>query len=439
MKKINKIIILIFLSGFIFAACSDILDVDSDRIVLVEDNEMKSDSLYSMFGIFSQLQKLAEQYVILGELRGDLLETSSNADLYLQRINQFDFSGENPYIKSRKDYYAVINNCNYVIHNIDTTTVTKGEKAMYKVMAAAKAIRAWTYMQMALNYGDVIYYDKPLLNIEDILKEYATIDFYELAPKLIDDLLPYRDIANLNPGSFGGYDRNEIMYISIPFLLGDLYLWTGQYENAANMYHALMVKRESIIYSAYRSYWTVTGTGSSMKFSGTLYTSWVNAIYPQNTNSDFISVIPVSNEYEHNYSLDSLFKMPKTMKFPALLASKKAVANYDSAVYFHDYYQVGTAVHSLDTIGDLRKYGTIDEDYYEYWGQIPDIDRVVGKYYYINYDSGSSSSDEDEEQDVQAKNSFYLQKRIIVFALCRSCESSSKTQSGNGCSEVWIE
>jgi len=405
MKTINKTLILLVLCGFITSACSDLLDVNSDRLVFDRDNTMKSDSLYAMFGIFSKLQKLAGQHVILGELRGDLLETSANADLYLQRINLFDFSGDNPYIRSKKDYYAIINNCNYVIHNVDTSVVSKGEKAMYKVMAAAKAIRAWTYMQLALNCGDVIYYDKPLLTLDDVFANYPTIELNELAAKLIDDLLPYRAIPNLNPGSFGGYDRNDIMYISIPFLLGDLYLWTGQYENAANMYHELMVRRGCRIHSNYRSYWGVVGTGATMRFNGTINDSWINVIFPQSSGFDGISVIPVSNEYEYNYSLDSLFTLSPRLELPLLLASKKAVTNYDSAVYFHDYYREGTAIYSLDTIGDLRKYGSINDSYYTYWGIIQDIDRVVGKYRYLNYvqEETAGGNEAGAGQDKQAK------------------------------------
>ena len=410
MKKINKTIMLLFLSGLIFSSCSNLLDVSSDRIVTEKENEMQSDSLYSIFGIYSQLQKLADQYVILGELRGDLLEPSSNADLNLQKINNFDFSGDNPYIRSKKDYYAVINNCNYVINNIDTSVVVQGDKAMYKVMAAAKAIRAWTYMQLALNCGNVIYFDKPLLTIDDVFTQYPTMEFNELANKLIADLLPYRDITDLNPGSIGNFSRPDIMFISIPFLLGDLYLWTGQYENAATMYHDLMVSKRCIIYSGYRSYRLVAGSGTSMAFTGVISLAWPNVIYLPNSNADFISVIPATNQYEYHYSLDSLLSLRIStnassplplVKIPALLASKKAIANYDSAVYFHDYYTDGTMVFALDTLGDMRKYDSVTGDEYSlYYGDYPGIDRAVIKYDYINYSSTSGTT---AAANVQAK------------------------------------
>ncbi|MHB9142173.1 MAG: RagB/SusD family nutrient uptake outer membrane protein, partial [Paludibacter sp.] len=74
MKKICNILICLFISSTILVSCDSMLDVDSNRLVTdTEYGHASSDSLYSTFGVLSQLQKLADSYVLLGELRGDLM------------------------------------------------------------------------------------------------------------------------------------------------------------------------------------------------------------------------------------------------------------------------------------------------------------------------------------------------------------------------------
>ena len=50
-------------------SCEDMLDTDSNRLAFEKDNELKSpnDTIYSVMGILSQLQKIGDRYVVLGE------------------------------------------------------------------------------------------------------------------------------------------------------------------------------------------------------------------------------------------------------------------------------------------------------------------------------------------------------------------------------------
>jgi len=104
MKKISKIMLFLFLSVFTFEGCNNLLDVDSSRLVFPNEYKMTgaNDTLYSMFGIFSQMEKLADSYVLLGELRGDLMTVTPTSNLYLQEISNFDNSdSNNPYTNIR--------------------------------------------------------------------------------------------------------------------------------------------------------------------------------------------------------------------------------------------------------------------------------------------------------------------------------------------------
>lgn len=93
-------------------ACSDMFETDSTSVVFESGNRLDSpnDSLYSIMGILAQIQKLGDRYVLMGELRGDLMETTVNADVDLQEISKFEVSASNQY-KMMNDYYQVINNC----------------------------------------------------------------------------------------------------------------------------------------------------------------------------------------------------------------------------------------------------------------------------------------------------------------------------------------
>jgi len=347
MKRISKIMLFLFLSASTLTGCDDLLEVDSNRLVFVDDYDMTSanDTLYSMFGIFSQLQKLSDSYVLLGELRGDLMDVSENSGLYLKEINDFNISGKNPYTNNIKDYYAVINNCNYVIQTIDTSIVSGGNKVMYKEYAASKAIRAWTYMQIALNYGSATYFEKPILNVEDAKQVYPEYTMEELAPKLIEDLSPYKDIEEPSLGGLYSYNTSD-SYFPIRFLLGDLYLWLGQYENAANEYHDLMFKRGyGIFNNIYENNLQVTNgafTGAYVLW-GIGLNGWMG-IFDDSSLEDITS-IAATNDYGQQFDLDSL--VLNNMVTPSALAINK----WDTQKYYHST--------SLDTLGDLRKYGSV--------------------------------------------------------------------------------
>jgi hypothetical protein len=376
MKKISKQIIILLISITSFVSC-DLLDVDSNRLTFEDQYQMKlaNDTLYSMFGVFSQLQKLSDSYVILGELRADLLDVSESTDTYLKEINNLSPSATNPYANNLKDYYAVINNCNYIINTIDTSVLKGPVKVMKKVYAASKAIRAWTYMQMVLNYGQVTYIDKPILSIEDAgKKDYPVYNIEQLAPVLIADLMPFKDVDEPAFGSLSTHDMADAFF-PIRFLLGDLYLWTGQYESAANEYHDLMLKSKYLVLEDYSSRLEVVNNAFTGRYStnpnwGNLFTFG---------SAEYITAITTSNQYGHYFNLDSLSLQ---LKFKP---SDIALNNWNSQNYVH------SAI--LDTLGDQRKLYSVarvqrnsnsSTGIYFYLGDLNGVPNCVNKWSYMN-------------------------------------------------------
>ena len=145
-------------------ACNDMLDTDSELVEFQEDNRLNqpTDSVYSVMGIIYNLQTLADRTALLGEMRADLVSPTSEASSDLKAIAAFDIADGNRYNKI-SDYYAVINNCNYFLAKVDTTLTKHGRRIFESEYAAVKAFRAWTYLQLALVYGDVPLVLQPVL------------------------------------------------------------------------------------------------------------------------------------------------------------------------------------------------------------------------------------------------------------------------------------
>lgn len=236
-------------------ACSDMFETDSTSVVFESGNRLDSpnDSLYSIMGILAQIQKLGDRYVLMGELRGDLMETTVNADVDLQEISKFEVSASNQY-KMMNDYYQVINNCNYAIAHMDTTLVDYEDKVMIPEFAQIKVLRAWTYWQLVLLCGEVSWIETPILDLEASLKDYPQKNQEQLAELLIEDLKPYIGVRDLNYGSVDGLNLDKV-FIPVDMLLGDLYLFLNQYANAATAYYRLIKERELTVTANYSNSW----------------------------------------------------------------------------------------------------------------------------------------------------------------------------------------
>ncbi len=260
MADIRKIIVLLMTSISVLS-CSDMMEISSDRIIYASDNQLDNanDSIYSIMGVLAKVQMIADRCVIMNELRGDLMTVDSdNASIDLQDIEAFNISAGNEYTQIR-DFYSVINNCNYIIANMDTT-ITEGQtKVMMPEYAQAKTLRAWTYLQMGLIFGKVNYLTRPLTTVDDIssTSEGLEVDLDNLTQMLIDDLLPVANERRLDYSTVDGWYSSEF-FVPTKMLIGDLYLFNNQYEKAATFYYSLINEMNLNISTNYASYWTST-------------------------------------------------------------------------------------------------------------------------------------------------------------------------------------
>ena len=248
------------LGVLLLSSCSDILDTSSELVEFQEDNTLDhpTDSVYSVMGIVNRMQLIADRSVLLGEIRSDLVTPTEAASADLKRLAAFDFAEPNKYCQV-SDYYAVINNCNYYLANVDTTLQRRGRTLFRYEYAAVKAFRAWTYLELAKNYGQVPLVTEPVMTEreaeEALTRRVATIK--EVCDYFIADLTPYALVELPQYGDINSYTSTEF-FIPMRALLGDLCLWAGRYQEAARWYHDYLNDKERFITlnSSNRVRWT---------------------------------------------------------------------------------------------------------------------------------------------------------------------------------------
>ena len=252
MKRKNLIYTLcILLSGvFMLNSCEDMLDVESERVQYDFGNLTANDTVYSVLGILKGVQNVADRQIILNELRGDLVTITGKAKNDLQAVAGFNNSASNKY-NNAKDYYSIINNCNIFLERADTAMSHGNDKFFLREYVAVISVRAWTYMQLANLYGAVPYFEKPLYTHADVKAVMAQpkLTIEEIAPILIENILPFEDPYVYKMPTWEGVtdgDGDKIttkqLFMPIRVLLGELYLASGKYREAADIFHKIITR-----------------------------------------------------------------------------------------------------------------------------------------------------------------------------------------------------
>ena len=181
MKKRTSNIKFISLLWYIIAmigmtSCSEFFNPDQE-LIIDEKNYFKDWDEYraAEMGLYALQQELVEQIVILGELRGDLLEVTKNADPDLVEINSCDVSAENKYASPTK-FYQVIGACNRLATQLETfhpeVLDPKSDLSNYdRLYGEVLCMRAWAYFNAVRIYGKIPYI-YPSLSTNDEITNY---------------------------------------------------------------------------------------------------------------------------------------------------------------------------------------------------------------------------------------------------------------------------
>ena len=335
------------------ASCSDMLETESTRYNIDPEIGDKTDSVFYAYGILQAMQELADQYVFLGEMRGDLVKTTVYTDNNLRQLANFSATTQNKY-DSAYVYYRVINNCNYYIAHCDTALYRGSTNVVIDKYAATKAIRAWAYLQLGRNYERVPFFTEPLTKITQIdggTFPELTID--ELVAQLAPDLERYSGMVTPSFGherTADGYNSFPVgspgwsttakrvsphyLFIPIDVVLGDMYLETDQYDAAARHYVTYLTqvasRRNSPYIAPMASKRLSTGrfgetdddlpnpTSISVEVLG--QGSWAS-IFAQNSMADLVTYIPMAVSRENG----CITQVPLTFGFNYYATSEENV------------------------------------------------------------------------------------------------------------------
>lgn len=334
MKSIIKCGLLLLGLGAATVSCEDMFTAEN---TLVTTELAPKDTLFQMMGIIKRMQKLADRTVLLGEVRADLVDVDPlHASADIQQLAANNVSATNVY-NQPADYYAVINSCNIYLTYVDSLRKSQGTRDYYeKEILAAKSFRAWCYLELIKNYGEVPYVRTPVLTSDDAESIVASGKKEGLVPILtgmINDLSNFRATENNElrqayaDRSFNGVRLRDI-FIPVRALLAELYLWrasyTGSqsdYTNAIRMYHDYFTfPKEEINTGGYNVYWNVAASYEP---------SSVYSRYASNFQSESMcaGVLPLeSSEYYGTVSkLRNVFcSLDSNNYYPAVVASQRA-------------------------------------------------------------------------------------------------------------------
>lgn len=352
-------------------ACSDFLYDDSDIVAYADDEHLVSDAdtLWSVAGIMNKMQALGDRTILLGELRGDLVSITDNADADIREVASFSIATGNRY-NNPADYYAVINNCNYFIAHADTALENnRNESIFMKEYAAVKAFRAWTYLQLALNYEKVPFITEPIVSKEQSEQEFPMYGINDICQFFIADLAPYTDIEQPGYATIRNTD-SSLFYFPIYILMGDMNLWAGNYRAAAENYYkyitmrngrnsAFPISTNAVRFMTNDSHWTATTD------------TWSMDAFRRETrsaNGELITMIPGDSiPSEGNYSeLRDLFNTTERNEYKESIHPSEALYSLSALQRYCHYTSGGEYVFSPDGLdshrsGDLRLQAVYNE------------------------------------------------------------------------------
>ncbi len=384
MKKYIYILTLLFGIVFDMSSCQDMLQSESDRQIFDPSLSEKTDSIFYTLGILKGVQQAIDQYVLINEMRGDLTQTNSHTSVHLRALANFSANTENKY-DSAYVFYRIINNCNYFIAHRDTMLLTGSRRVSMPEYVQAKAIRAWTYMQLAKIYGKVPFYTTPITKISDTNANLPKKDLKGICDALAPDLAQYAGFAvptygNIDAGTTNAGETKTVTssrcMFPVDLVLGDLYLETQQYEAAAKSYFNYLRTRRTttesyfIPFMVYPDYYRNLPTDL---YRNPSYTgeAW-STCFAMNNPSGVITYVPMAV----NRLKGETTELPQLFGYDFYTTSNQVKERFlpdrqidPSSAYYavsaaQDYYYMpsssssGTVINTVNS-GDWRRYASL--------------------------------------------------------------------------------
>ncbi|HWI92656.1 MAG TPA: hypothetical protein VNT20_15375 [Flavisolibacter sp.] len=326
----------------VLSSCKKVFDVQSESTLSKEQtyrNVFDADA--AVLGVYGKLMKLSKPYVLLNELRADLMSPTVNADLYLQQLSNHNVTLDNPYIDPAP-FYDVILNCNDVMKNFDIMLAEKKLKLdeynqRYSDIAS---IRTWVYLQLGIHFSKdtkgtigIPYVTDPLATIQDVKDEskYKWLPFRQLLQELIKTMeaLPTLELYQSGTSLITTVDqyRTDKFFIVKKVLLGDLYLWNAAYDPSSYNKAAVMYRQILSYYDArgnentQKNYYKLVGTidvlsGNQLSVQYVRYReNDINSLYESNTEGWRSMFSRGKISYDQQFDWEWIWVLPFSSSF----------------------------------------------------------------------------------------------------------------------------
>ena len=284
-------------------SCEEFFNPEQALVVLEDDfyknwNEYRSAEM----GLYALQQNLVDQIVILGDLRGDLLEVTQYADKDLNEIYNFNISPDNKYA-SPNNFYKLIEATNNLARELEQQhpeVLDKSEALTNydRLYGEVLCMRAWAYFNAVKIYGEVPYIWPSLTSSEEITE-------YLNAPR------QYYDIEDIN-FNIDGYNKDTIKIDTL--ILDKIYLNMGMVIDTFTNQLSERIKAVGVIHNLENSdqTWDVTvwNMNAYRSLMGEMH------LFNSNLSSAYDYFYPILYNYESEtsnilYGLDDRFSNNK--------------------------------------------------------------------------------------------------------------------------------
>lgn len=242
MKKIINKIRVCSLAAFIAlcGSCESYFMTSPDDMMPEENNYKDQTAIFSAFvGLAAVFQEVADQSVLLSELRGDMMEPTEMASADLWQIHRFEIDAKNRWVAPDAYYKMILSANDFIRHVVETKKQNPEIVAdnVYKGMISqALTFRNWCYLTMGKIYGEAAWHDFSFPDKTDA-SSIPMLKFDDLVKELIASMLTGVDgVDGFNDLSWsdhvlnnGDYSWNRVP-VKASALMAELYLWNGEYR-----------------------------------------------------------------------------------------------------------------------------------------------------------------------------------------------------------------
>lgn len=291
-------------------SCEKMLDMPNNSL-LPEDKAYVDEfsARSAVMGVYSSLQDVAQQLVILGELQGDLLTVTENADNDLRQINEHTAGADNIYADPA-GFFRVIVNCNEVLHKLhrakeNDQNISDLEYANY--IAELTTIRAWVYFKMVQIYGKAPYFEEPLSDYNQSLSLQSKLDSLQTEDYILDTLLS--QLIAIDTFDMSLLEESPFYAIRVKrftnwALQGDIYLWRSNYAYAKRAYDKVLnIMSEEGWRGTTRLPYIVSWNYQDVNWKTMFQFNFSSDAF----ETEAIMVIPFSKLYNQQHSLQHMF------------------------------------------------------------------------------------------------------------------------------------